>query len=124
MRIAVTTENGEIYQHFGSTPEFSVYTVENGKLLSREIISTNGTGHEALIDVLAEIGADVIICGGIGGGARNGIMNAGIKLYPGAFGKADDAAAAFVSGHLEYNPDTLCHHHNEGEGHTCAHHCH
>ena len=48
MKIAVTYENGEIFQHFGHTSQFKVYVVEDGKILSSEIIDTNGQGHGAL----------------------------------------------------------------------------
>lgn len=124
MKIAVTTENGEVYQHFGSTPEFTLYTVKNNSISEGKVVSTNGTGHEALIDILLDLEAEVLICGGIGGGARMGISSAGIKLYPGVSGKADDAAKAFASGNLNFNPDTICNHHEHGEGHSCNHHCH
>ena len=67
------------------------------------------------------MGADVLICGGIGGGARNALGEAGIRLYPGASGDADLQVEAFLKGSLSYDPDTVCaHHHQEGQG--CGHH--
>ena len=69
MRVAVTYENGEIFQHFGHTEQFKVYDVEEGKVIESRIIDTNGQGHGALADVLHALNVDIIICGGIGGGA-------------------------------------------------------
>ena len=114
------------------TEQFKVYTAEDGKILSSEIVDTNGSGHGALAGFLKNLGVEVLICGGIGGGARNALAEAGIRLFPGACGNADAQAEAFLAGSLNYNPDTMCnHHHHEGEGchghgeegHTCGGHC-
>ena len=123
MRIAVTYENGQIFQHFGHTEQFKVYDVENGQILSSEVVDTNGSGHGALAGVLTILNADVLICGGIGGGAQMALAEAGIKLYGGVSGDADSAVEAFVSGNLTFNPNVQCNHHDHhGEGHTCGDH--
>ena len=130
-KIAVTYENGEVFQHFGHTENFKVYTVENGKILSSEIISSNGTGHESLAGMLKSLGIETLICGGIGGGAKVALAQEGITLYPGANGKADDAINALLNGTLNYNPNVQCSHHSHdgghehnchGGGHSCHHH--
>lgn len=131
MRIAVTYENGQIFQHFGHTEQFKVYDIENGKIVSSEIVDTNGSGHGALAGVLNALNADTLICGGIGGGARMALDAAGIKLYGGVSGDADQAVEALLAGNLEFNPDVQCSHHDEnhhhdGEcgSHGCGeHHC-
>lgn len=124
MRVAVTYENGQIFQHFGHTAEFKVYDVEDGKVIRSEVVDTNGSGHGALAGVLNALKADVLICGGIGGGAQMALSAAGIKLYGGVSGDADAAVEAFVNGTLDYNPDVKCNHHDHdhGEGHTCGEH--
>lgn len=124
MRIAVTYENGEIFQHFGHTQQFKVYDVQDGKITASEVVDTNGNGHGALAGVLTALNADVLICGGIGGGAKAALAAAGIELYGGVSGDADAAAAAYVEGRLSYNPDVQCSHHDShhGEGHTCGEH--
>lgn len=124
MRVAVTYENGQIFQHFGHTAEFKVYDVRDGKVIHSEVVDTNGSGHGALAGVLNALKADVLICGGIGGGAQMALSAAGIKLYGGVSGDADAAVEAFVNGTLDYNPDVKCSHHNHehGEGHTCGEH--
>ena len=105
MRVAVTYENGQIFQHFGHTAEFKVYDVQDGKVIHSEVVDTNGSGHGALAGVLNALKADVLICGGIGGGAQMALSAAGIKLYGGVSGDADAAVEAFVNGTLDYNPD-------------------
>ncbi len=125
MRIAVTYENGNIFQHFGHTKQFKLYDVENGKVLQSELIDTNGSGHGALAGVLSAVKADVLICGGIGGGAKIALAENGIKLYGGVSGNADEAVTAFVAGNLAFNPDVHCEHHNHehgGKSHTCGEH--
>ena len=134
MRIAVTYENGMIFQHFGHTEQFKVYDVVDGKIVSAEIVDTNGSGHGALAGVLTALKADALICGGIGGGAQMALAAAGIQLFGGVSGSADAAAQALAEGKLTYNPDVKCNHHGEhhhDEGHTCGdhgcgsgHHCH
>lgn len=123
MRIAVTYENGEIFQHFGHTEEFKVYDVKDGKVVASEVVNTNGQGHGALAGVLTALKADVLICGGIGGGAQMALAAAGIKLYGGVSGSADAAVEALLAGNLDYNPAVKCNHHGEhSEGHTCGEH--
>ena len=123
MRIAVTYENGEIFQHFGHTEQFKVYDVENGKIVSAEVVDTNGSGHGALAGVLSALHVDALICGGIGGGAQAALAAAGIQLYGGVSGGADRAAEALAAGTLAYDANVICDHH--GEHHQeggCGHH--
>lgn len=122
MKIAVTYENGQVFQHFGHTEQFKLYTVEDGQILSSEIVDTNGQGHGALAEFLFGNNINVLICGGIGGGARNALSEAGIDLYPGASGDADAQVQSFLQGKLQYNPDTMCNHHSHDEGHNCGEH--
>ena len=124
MRIAVTYENGEIFQHFGHTTQFKVYEVQDGKVVSGQVLDTNGAGHGALAGFLRQARVDTLICGGIGPGAQTALANAGIQLYGGASGSADEAVAALLSGSLDYNPDVTCDHHDHQDGgcgeHTCG----
>ena len=123
MRIAVTYENGQIFQHFGHTEQFKVYDIEEGKVIASEVVSTNGSGHGALAGVLASLNAEVLICGGIGGGAQAALAEAGIKLFGGVSGDADKAVEAYLAGNLAYNPNVQCNHHGEHHhGGTCRSH--
>ena len=123
MRIAVTYENGQIFQHFGHTEQFKVYDVSDGKIISAEIVDTNGSGHGALAGVLNALKVDTLICGGIVGGAQAALAAAGIKLYGGVSGETDQAVEALLKDKLEFNPDVQCsHHEHHGEGHSCGEH--
>ena len=127
MRIAVTYENGEVFQHFGYTEQFKIYDVQNAKIITEEVVDTSGGGHGALAVFLKQHQVDVLICGGIGMGARNALEEAQIKLYGGVQGNADEAVKAFISGSLPYNPNIDCNHHNhKDKQHHCGngyHHC-
>ena len=120
MRIGVTYENGEVFQHFGHTEQFKLYDVADGKIVSEQIVPTNGSGHGALAGFLKAAQVDALICGGIGMGAQNALAEAGIQLYGGVAGSADAAAKALAEGTLRYDPDARCDHHSGG--HACGHH--
>ena len=120
MKIAVTYENGEVFQHFGHTEEFKVYDVEDGKVVSSKVIGSDGNGHEALAGLLADRAIDVLICGGIGGGAQAALEEQGIELCAGASGNADEAVEAYLRGEL-INTGANCDHHH-GEDHHCHEH--
>lgn len=122
MKIAVTYQNGLVFQHFGHSEAFKIYEIENGEVKNAEVAPTNGSGHGALAGFLKQHGVNALICGGIGGGARTALAEAGIELYPGVSGSADAAVNSLLNGTLLYNPDTVCaHHHHEG-GHDCGSH--
>lgn len=121
MKIAVTYENGEIFQHFGHTAQFKVYEIEEGKIVKSEVVDTNGSGHGALAGMLSDLGIEVLICGGIGGGAQMALAQAGIQLYGGVSGDADEAVEAFLADSLDYDPEAKCDHHHS-ERHTCGDH--
>ena len=128
MKIAVTYEAGLIFQHFGHTASFKLYEVENGAVKSSVVVDTNGHGHGALAGFLREQGVDTLICGGIGGGAQMALAEAGIRVFGGVRGDADDAVEAFLSDSLQYNPNVRCSHHDHDHAcgsHGCgSHSCH
>ena len=122
MKIAVTYENGEIFQHFGHTEAFKIYDITDGKVVSAEVVDTNGSGHGALAGFLVAHGVDTLICGGIGGGAQNALAQTGIRLFGGVSGNADEAVNALLAGNLGYNPNVHCDHHDHEAGHSCGDH--
>lgn len=124
MNIAVTYENGQIFQHFGHTEQFKVYEIENNTVINSYVVDTNGQGHGALAGFLSLNNIEVLICGGIGGGAQMALAQAGIKLYGGVSGDADAAVEALLSGNLDFNPNVQCNHHDHdhGERHNCGSH--
>ncbi len=122
MRIAVAFENGKVFQHFGHTERFKVYDVENGEVALATVVNTNGSAHGALADILKKIQADALICGGIGGGARRALEEAGIGLYGGVCGDADQAVADLLAGGLCFDPNVRCAHHGEHHDGGCGEH--
>ena len=122
MKIAVTYESGLIFQHFGHTAAFKIYEIEDNEIKATQVVDTNGSGHGALAGFLADQGVDILICGGIGGGAQVALANAGIKLYGGVRGDADDAVEALLAGELNYNSCVRCNHHDHDHDHSCGDH--
>ena len=123
MKIAVPFENGQVFQHFGHTETFKLYEIENNEIVSGEIVPTNGSGHEALADFLANLSVNVLLCGGIGDGAQKALAAAGIEICSGAQGDADAAVKAYLKGEIE-SAGVNCDHHHEHDGDEgCGSHC-
>ena len=123
MKIAVTYDNGNVFQHFGRTEQFKIYDVENGKIVSSEVIGNDGLGHGALAGLLANNAINVLICGGLGGGAMNALTSAGIEVVAGASGNTDAAVEAYLKGELVSSGANCDHHdHHHGEDHVCGDH--
>lgn len=122
MKLAVTTENGMIFQHFGKCQLFTVYEVQDGRVVSKELLSSGGSGHSALATLLSQNGVNLLICGGIGGGAKNALAEAGVELVAGASGSTDAAVEAYLAGTLVHDADFTCGHHDHGAGHSCGGH--
>lgn len=122
MRVAVTYENGQVFQHFGQTERFKVYDIEDGEIKTATIINTNGNGHGALAGMLRRLEIDVVVCGGIGGGAKNALAEADIKLYGGVAGEADKAVEALLAGKLSFDGEAVCDHHGAHHGGSCGEH--
>lgn len=122
MIIAVTYENGNVFQHFGHSSQFKIYDVEDGNIVKAEVVDTNGQGHGALVGFLQAQEVNAVIAGGIGGGAKQGLAEASIDLYGGVTGSADDAVKELLNGTLKFNPDVACSHHDHQHDHG-EHHC-
>lgn len=120
MRIAVTYGQGTVGQHFGRTEQFKIYDIAEGRISDSQVVDTGGTAHEALAGFLRASGVEVLICGGIGAGAREALAEADIKIVPGVTGDADRAVTAYLAGELRSDPDFVCDHHGHG-GDNCHH---
>ncbi len=127
MKIAVTFDgNDGVFQHFGHTEQFKIYETDNDKIISQKILSSDGSGHSALAELLAKENIDKIICGGIGGCAISALSDAGIEIFAGISGNTDKAVQALLDGTLVQNSSATCDHHHEhhhGDNHSCGH-CH
>ena len=120
MKIAVTYEKGEVFQHFGHTAQFKVYNVDDNKVTSSEVLSTNGSGHGALSAFLGDLGVNKLICGGIGSGAKTALAEKHIEIFGGVSGDADQNVKDLLAGKLVWDPEKVCSHHHEGDGHDCG----
>ena len=130
MKIAVTYENGQIFQHFGHTEQFKIYEIDGDRIVASEVVDTNGSGHGALAGFLMQHGVNTLICGGIGGGAINALTQAGITVYAGAQGSCDACVEALIAGTLAQNGEATCdchghdHEHIHEHGESCGCHGH
>lgn len=122
MRLAVPFDHGMVFGHFGRTAQFKLYDLTDGQVVSSAIVDTMGNGHGALAGFLKAYAVDTLLCGGIGAGARLALQEAGIKLYPGVSGLADDAVRAYLAGTLQFQPDFVCSHHHEEPPRLCGSH--
>ena len=123
MKIAIPYENGKVFGHFGHREAFKLYETSDGKITKMEILSTDGQGHGALAGFLKGNGVDLLICGGIGGGAKTALANAGIQVLAGVSGAADAAAEAYLNGTLTWSDGVTCSGHGQGEAeerHSCG----
>ncbi len=124
MKVAVAVENDKICGHFGHSPSFTFYEIEDGKVVSSKNIQSPGHGHGILPDFIAENGASAVIAGGMGEGAVKACASKGIEVIIGASGDPDDAVSLYAQGSLK-SSDSLCgHHHEESHGSSCSHHNH
>lgn len=123
MKLAVTYENGMVFQHFGHTAQFKIYEIQNGEVISQQVVDTNGSGHGALADFLAQLGVNELICGGIGGGAQNALGMKGIRLMCGVTGDADLAVKSYLENRLQFASFANCSHHDhDNHGESCGNH--
>ena len=120
MRVAVTYDDGKIFQHFWRTQYFKVYDIEDSVVVDSKVVDTNGSGHGALSEVLKSLNVKALICGGIGLGAQIILQDNGIDLYGGIEGEADKVVQEFAEGKLKFSAYVGCNHH-DGE-HTCGSH--
>ena len=130
VRIAVTYENGEIFQHFGQTTQFKIYDTIGEEITRSEVVGTDGVTHCSLGSWLYENHVHVLICGNLDAGASKSLQAAGILVYGGNSGSADEAVAKLLRKELLYNPlpscgghhDHGCHHHEAETADSCAGH--
>lgn len=123
MKIAITTQDGQVFQHFGRCENFTVFTVAEGKIQDQSMLDTNGNGHAALSGILQGAGVGVLICGGIGDGAQQMLSAAGIQVVSGIEGSVEEAIHAYLAGNLA-DQNGGCHE-DHGEDHDCSceNHC-
>lgn len=109
-KIAVASENGMVTNHFGHCEEFIIFDTENGKIIKSETIANPGHKPGFLPNFLTELGVNVIISGGMGGGAVEIFNERNIEVIVGAKGNAKAAVEAYLEGSLK-STGSVCHEH-------------
>ena len=112
MKIAISTDSGNVSEHFGRCPEFTILDIENGALKGREVITNPGHHPGFLPEFLKKAGVECIIAGGMGMRAQDLFDAAGIKTIMGVSGSIDEVIKSLLSGTLK-GGESLC---NPGAG--------
>lgn len=116
MKVAVTYDNGMIFQHFGKTQFMKIYeTDDNCDIQAANVVSMGEHSHHSIATYIKELGVDTLICGGIGQGAVDALNDVGISIYAGNSGNADLTVIKFLNGEIKKNSQANCtnHHHHE-----------
>jgi predicted Fe-Mo cluster-binding NifX family protein len=114
MKIAIASEGEQVTQHFGHCEHFVVYEVENGEVKNKESVKNPGHKPGFLPVFLSERGVNVIVSGGMGGGAIDIFNEKNIEVIIGAQGSCDSLIAKYISGDLE-STGSVCHQHEHSD---------
>lgn len=116
-RIAIPTNEGKLWQHFGKAPQVTIFNVEDGRIIDQQMLQAPEHEHGAMPRFLAEQGCTDVLCGGLGQGAVNLLNQLGIRIHAGAPElPVEQVLAMFLNGTIVYG-DPSCHHHCEGHRH-------
>ncbi len=113
MKIAVTYEDGNIFQHFGKSKELKIYEILDGKVISSDMLKVSNSGHSELAELLKKNKVDKLICGGIGSCAKSALTQLGIEIFPGSNGNVDKQVEAYLCGELKFDVNTECNNHSD-----------
>lgn len=122
MKIAVSYKDGEVFQHFGHSEQFKIYETDHNQILDSEIIEIEGHGHTVVCNALKEKGVNIVLCGGIGQGAKSLLSQYGIHSFGGVSGNCDEVVYQYLTGKLEFTTAVTCT--KDKSAHTCGGHCH
>lgn len=110
MRIAVSYDEGNVFEHVGDTEIFKIYEVENGTVEKTELCPVAGTGRQMVVDFVIGNHIDVLICGRVCGGAKEAVKEAGAEVFGCLDGDADEAVEAYIRGDLGDGGTSVCEH--------------
>ncbi|HQC54786.1 MAG TPA: NifB/NifX family molybdenum-iron cluster-binding protein [Clostridia bacterium] len=114
LKIAVATENAMVTDHFGHCESFMIFDTENNKIVNSETLKNPGHRPGFLPNFLADYGVNVIISGGMGGGAVEIFNERNVEVIVGASGAAKDAVEAYLKGNLK-STGSVCHAHQHSD---------
>ena len=117
MKIAVACMGTQVAGHFGHCENFRLFDVENNNIITEESIMNPGHRPGFLPNFLGDKGVNVIIAGGMGGGAVEIFNERGITVIVGAEGAARAAVEAYLAGNL-HSTGSVCQEHEHS--HECG----
>ncbi len=108
MKIAVTSQDASglgaaVSPHFGRCPFYTLVTLEDGRIVEVEVVSNSGAdGHAPgeLPAYVKQLGASVILTGGMGRRAAEFFRRMGVEVVGGAGGKVREAVEMYLRGDL------------------------
>ena len=115
-RIAVPYSEGQVFQHFGKATQFKIYTIDDEKVISSEVVQTENKSHEDLALWFVFQGVNAVLCGNIGAGMLGALAGCGIVALAGVSGDADEAVRKLIAGTLETTQQANC----AGHGGSCG----
>ena len=123
MKIAVPSRDGHVDDHFGHCDHYTIYTIEDKKILSREALpSPQGCGCKSGIAAdLQQMGVEVMLAGSMGDGALRKLEGCGIKVVRGCMGDIEAVVKGYLTGFI-LDSGVGCAGH--GEDHQCGDHSH
>jgi len=109
MKLAIAADGNNVSEHFGQCEGYMLFTIEDGKVTDRHAIESPGHAPGVLPALLSDLGAEVVIAGGMGPKAVDLFCQHGIVVYVGVSGDLDDVAEQFIRGELQAGSN-VCHH--------------
>ncbi|MBN1350831.1 NifB/NifX family molybdenum-iron cluster-binding protein [candidate division KSB1 bacterium] len=107
MKIAISTDNGNVSAHFGRCPEFTILEIDGGKVVKRESMSNPGHHPGFLPQYFDELGVDAVIAGGGGQRAQMLFAEKNIRFVLGITGTIDSTIEKLCKGELK-GGESLC----------------
>ncbi len=108
MRIAIPVRGDEVFSPMGEAEAFHFYEDDHGRITRQFLVPMEEAGLDSALELLEQYGIDALICGAASDEERHAVGTAGVMLFPGVSGKADDAALGFLSGSVISDPNNHC----------------
>jgi predicted Fe-Mo cluster-binding NifX family protein len=107
MKVAISTDGKYVSAHFGRCPTFTIFEIQDGKVIQNEEIQNPGHHPGYLPQFFHEMGVECIIAGGMGGRAAGLFDQYNIHPIMGITGKIEDVITRLLKGTLE-GGESLC----------------
>ena len=107
LKIAISTDSGNVCAHFGRAPEFTFVTIENNKVSEKKLLPNPGHSVGSIPQFVNNQGAKCMIAGGMGHRAKEFFNQYGIQVIIGVSGKIDDVINKILDGTLE-GGESIC----------------